>query len=229
MIVVVLAAGCATGGDGDTPWGDDGGGGPVVDASADEQTDAVSEGAPHEAGGRGAPDAAAAQDGGTDASPDVAGSDSSQDAGQDASPGTDAPLDDASDDASEGDGETDGGSTMEGGGGCNAQNCNGCCNGTHCVSGTSNHACGSAGGACQDCSALGDTCVSGACQGSTGTCSKSCAGCCDKSDACHAQASPQYCPTNNGNLFQPGGPCEDCTAEGDTQCFLDLIAYVCLP
>lgn len=194
----------------------------------DAQADVVSEIAPKEAGGR-VSDASAAQDGGLDVSKDAAGDDSSRDAGQDASPGTDASDDEASDDASEGDSSEGDAARMEGGG-CNAQNCNGCCNGNRCVSGTSNHACGTGGGACQDCSALGDSCVSGTCQApSGGSCSASCAGCCDRNGACHAQASAQYCPTNNGNLFQPGGPCEDCTTEGDSQCFLDLIAYVCLP
>ncbi|HEX8793336.1 MAG TPA: hypothetical protein VF765_20475 [Polyangiaceae bacterium] len=233
VIAAFFAAGCATGADGDAYWGDEGGSGPVVDGSADEQTDAGTGGAAHEAGGRGS-DAAPAQDSGQGASHDAAGVDSSQeDAAQEASAGNDGPADEASNDASEGDGEGDAGAdggTTEGGSSCNAQNCNGCCNGNHCVSGTSNHACGTAGGACQDCSALGDTCMSGTCQAPTGgTCSKTCGGCCDKNDACHAQASAQYCPTNNGGLFQPGGPCEDCTAEGDTQCFLDIIAYVCLP
>lgn len=228
LALAVIEAGCATGAGGDTYSGDDGGGITELDASTDTQPDAAgSEGASREDAGRVA-DATTMQEGGPEASPEAAADDAAQDSGEDASTGPDAPpdvgpADVAAPDASDGSAD-DGGAT------CNAQNCtSGCCHGNNCVNGTMDHACGTGGGACQDCAALGDTCVSGACQAQSGSCSATCAGCCDTNDACHSMASAQYCPTNNGGIFQPGGPCEDCQAEGDSHCFLDIIAYVCLP
>jgi hypothetical protein len=50
-----------------------------------------------------------------------------------------------------------------------------------------------------------------------------CSGCCDTSSVCHTQPSPDACPTS----FHAGGPCEDCTAEGEAYCVFDLIVYVC--
>jgi hypothetical protein len=64
----------------------------------------------------------------------------------------------------------------------------------------------------------------GAGSDSGGVCNKhTCSGCCDTSRVCHTQPSPDACPTS----FQAGGPCEDCTAEGEAYCVFDLILYVC--
>lgn len=224
LFFFATAAGCATGAGGGTYSGDDGGGAVPVDGSMDALGDGASEGGSRDDAAHVA-DGNAAQDTGPDVTQEAAGDDGSQEA----STGTDAPADVAPADSSDGDAGNDGGGT-DGGGTCNAQSCiGGCCQGNDCVTGTMDNACGTTGGACQDCTALGDTCVSGACQAPSSNCSTTCAGCCDANDACHATSSAQYCFTNGGNPFQAGGPCEDCKAEGFNYCVLDIFAYICSP
>lgn len=62
--------------------------------------------------------------------------------------------------------------------GCGPGSCPGCCDGTQCLGGSDNWACGTGGVPCQDCSAAGGTCSGGSCS-AAGCGPGSCNGCCD--------------------------------------------------
>ncbi len=72
---------------------------------------------------------------------------------------------------------------------CDPTTCAGCCVGDQCLTGVAPTACGSKGGQCQNCQALGTTCDpvpggGGACQG-PGRCGpQNCGGCCDMLGLC---------------------------------------------
>ncbi len=116
------------------------------------------------------------------------------------------------------------------GGSCNPTTCiGGCCQGINCVAGTLDNACGKTGGACLNCTSLGDTCVGGACQAPSSNCPTTCSGCCDTNNACHATYSAKYCPTSDGGTFKTGLGCEDCVAEGYPFCIQDFVVWICSP
>ena len=95
-----------------------------------------------------------------------------------------------------------------GGLGCGAFNCNGCCDGNaNCVPVNSDTQCGFAGSRCVDCTGLGDRCASGACTAADGgvACVQSCTGCCDVSGNCQLGAIDAECG-------QVGSACQDCTS-----------------
>ena len=151
--------------------------------------------------------------------PDVSIDRQTQDAAQQDAPAEgDAPTGDAPSEAAEAAGP------------CNPSTCvGGCCQGIDCVGGTADDACGSTGGACQDCTSLGDTCVGGACQAPSPNCPTTCAGCCDTSNACHVTPSAQYCPEpNEAGVFQAGYPCEDCVSQGYPYCLHDIVVWILL-
>ena len=159
------------------------------------------------------------------------------DAPQDATDGAAQDATDAgatTDSGDSGDGSSDAGpdtgADASEAGPCNPSTClGGCCQGVNCIAGTADNACGQTGGACLNCTALGDTCVGGACQAPSSNCPNTCSGCCDTNGACHATASAQYCPTSDGGTFKAGLGCENCVAEGYPFCIKDFVVYVCSP
>jgi hypothetical protein len=95
-----------------------------------------------------------------------------------------------------------GGGVTGGGGGSSCTNCTtGCCNGTSCLSGTLNIACGSNGNACTVCQ-TGTGCSNGQCLPcNASTCPN---GCCDSQGQCQPGTSSQACGLGNGRA------CETC-------------------
>ena len=96
---------------------------------------------------------------------------------------------------------------------CDASNCNGCCVGDQCLTGTEATACGTNGRACSSCAVMGQTCRStpgggGRCEG-TPTCSPAnCGGCCNGT-TCVAGSDSSACG-------KQGGACTNCTSTGRT-------------
>jgi hypothetical protein len=93
---------------------------------------------------------------------------------------------------------------------CGPQNCGfGCCNGSVCLSGNSNNACGFGGAQCYDCTQVGDVC-----QGQQ----------CVSKMTCNAQTCPFGCCQGNtclpGNMDGAcgvaGQQCQNCTSQGET-------------
>ena len=103
---------------------------------------------------------------------------------------------------------------------CTAQSCSGCCDlSGNCSAGTGDTACGGGGGACVDCTLVGQTCQAGSCGGTSSgkvadaasldaarpTCNLlSCLSGCCLSGACQAGSADNLC----GTL---GLSCVDCT------------------
>lgn len=92
--------------------------------------------------------------------------------------------------------------------GCNATTCpTGCCIGNQCVTGDSDTACGTGGGACMNCSAVGDVCDAGSKQCVPPPCGpQNCPGCCDAQAVCHAGFLDSRCGSG-------GNTCADCTQQ----------------
>ncbi len=88
-------------------------------------------------------------------------------------------------------------------GGCNANNCFGCCQGNFCMQGTMDTACGFGGGLCSDCALQGETCQGQQCQSACN--SNNCQGCCDSSQICQ----PGFLNNQCGGF---GASCVDCTS-----------------
>jgi hypothetical protein len=91
---------------------------------------------------------------------------------------------------------------------CSPQNCQGCCVGGVCSTGTDPTSCGSGGDLCVQCGS-GQSCVSGACITLTQCGSTLCAGCCDGNDVCHTGTGDTLCGTG-------GAACQDCADGGHT-------------
>jgi hypothetical protein len=89
---------------------------------------------------------------------------------------------------------------------CSPQNCQGCCLGGVCSTGTDPTSCGTGGNACAQC-ALGQVCVSGACVTLSQCGPTLCAGCC-QNDICLVGDDNAACGTG-------GGPCQNCANAGD--------------
>ncbi|HEX8796861.1 MAG TPA: hypothetical protein VF765_38180, partial [Polyangiaceae bacterium] len=87
-------------------------------------------------------------------------------------------------------------------GGCNPNNCFGCCQGNFCVPGTTDNSCGFSGQACQDCQLHGETCQNQQCQ--TACNPNNCQGCCDTNQMCQ----PGFLNNQCGGF---GQSCVDCT------------------
>jgi hypothetical protein len=135
----------------------------------------------------------------------------------------------------------------QGGGSCGPGSCGGCCQGTTCLGGSIDNACGSGGNPCIDCTQNSQTCDtgSGTCQG-VGTCGPgSCNGCCQGStciqsltdsacgsggNACvDCTQNSQTCDTGSGTC-QGGGSCGPGSCNGCCQgntCILNLIDSAC--
>lgn len=86
---------------------------------------------------------------------------------------------------------------------CDTSNCGGCCQGTQCMPGTGDGACGQGGVPCEDCTQVGGTCDS------SGTCTTppscgpgNCNGCCQGT-----QCMPGTSPSECGSF---GAPCTSC-------------------
>jgi hypothetical protein len=90
---------------------------------------------------------------------------------------------------------------------CSPANCQGCCVGGICSTGTDPSSCGVGGARCVEC-ANGQSCVDGACLTLTRCGATLCAGCCDN-DICHTGTSDSECGTG-------GTACQDCTIDGGT-------------
>lgn len=88
---------------------------------------------------------------------------------------------------------------------CSPENCQGCCVGGVCSTGTDPTSCGVGGEVCVQCS-NGQSCVDGACLVLTQCGTTLCAGCCDN-DVCHTGTSDSDCGTG-------GAACQDCAASG---------------
>jgi len=88
-------------------------------------------------------------------------------------------------------------------GGCNANNCFGCCQGNLCVPGTMDTACGFSGQACQDCQVHNETCQGQTCQSACNP--GNCQGCCDTNQMCQ----PGFLNNECGGF---GAVCVNCTA-----------------
>jgi hypothetical protein len=89
---------------------------------------------------------------------------------------------------------------------CGPQNCQGCCNGGVCSTGTDPTSCGTSGNTCVQC-APGQSCVGGACVTLSQCGPTLCAGCCE-SDICLVGDDNAACGTG-------GGPCQNCADAGD--------------
>jgi hypothetical protein len=92
---------------------------------------------------------------------------------------------------------------------CSPQNCQGCCVGGICSTGTDPTSCGAGGDLCVQC-AGGQSCVDGACITLTQCGATLCAGCCDGDDVCHTGTGDTLCGTG-------GNACQDC-ADGGQAC-----------
>lgn len=119
----------------------------------------------------------------------------------------------------DGGGPTDGGMMQDGGGGggCDASNCDGCCDGDQCLSGASLAACGQGGIACETC-AIGASCEATGCEGGPVACGPgNCDGCC-MDDICVMGDRPAACGTGGGACTM----CESWETCGDSGCGVDL-------
>jgi len=98
------------------------------------------------------------------------------------------------------------GGVCQGGTGCSAANCNGCCtpNGSCISPANTTSACGVNGSACQVCN-NGQSCSGGICTGGTGCSPANCGGCCNTAGSCVGGTSTAGCGIN-------GGACAVCTA-----------------
>ena len=104
------------------------------------------------------------------------------------------------------------------GGKCPVNNCKGCCDGTACITKTSDDACGKDGGDCVKCDCNEGVCQScnkdcvgkcaGASDGCGGTCPGSCDGCC-QDKICHKGDDDEICGGK-------GADCDDCKDKGKT-------------
>ena len=99
---------------------------------------------------------------------------------------------------------------------CSPQNCQGCCVGGICATGTDPTSCGVGGSACVPCGP-GQSCVNGACLKLSQCGATLCAGCCDSSLVCHTGTGDVLCGTG-------GNTCQNCSAGG-----LTCKAGVCSP
>jgi hypothetical protein len=88
---------------------------------------------------------------------------------------------------------------------CSPQNCQGCCVGGVCSTGTAPSSCGMGGNACTQC-AQGQSCVNGACVTLSQCGPTLCAGCC-QNDVC-------FVGSNNATCGTGGGPCQNCADAG---------------
>lgn len=95
---------------------------------------------------------------------------------------------------------------------CGPENCDGCCEGTVCLSGVTANACGVFGETCSDCSALDQNCevATGVCVESD-TCADTCSGCCD-GETC-LPSSEQTCGSSGAACVSCAGA-EICTPNG---------------
>ncbi len=91
---------------------------------------------------------------------------------------------------------------------CSPQNCQGCCVGGVCSTGTDPTSCGAGGDLCVTC-ASGQSCVGGTCIALTQCGSTLCAGCCDANDVCHTGTGDTACGTG-------GLACHDCATSSQT-------------
>ena len=93
---------------------------------------------------------------------------------------------------------------------CGPGSCAGCCQGTQCLSGGSDGACGLGGIPCQDCAASGGTCESwsGQCTAPPSCGPGSCSGCCDGA-TCMPGSSKSACGWG-------GAPCDSCSQPYET-------------
>lgn len=90
---------------------------------------------------------------------------------------------------------------------CSPENCQGCCAGGVCSTGTDPTSCGAGGSLCMQCGS-GQSCVNGACLTLTQCGATQCAGCCD-STVCHTGTADSECGTG-------GATCQNCTTDGGT-------------
>jgi hypothetical protein len=90
---------------------------------------------------------------------------------------------------------------------CSPQNCQGCCIGRVCSTGTDPTSCGTGGNACAQC-VQGQSCLNGACVTLSQCGPTLCAGCC-QNGICLVGEDNSACGTG-------GGPCHDCTDAGAT-------------
>lgn len=88
---------------------------------------------------------------------------------------------------------------------CSPENCQGCCVGGICSTGTDPTSCGAGGALCVSC-ANGQSCVGGACLTLTQCGATLCAGCCDDT-VCHTGTADSACGTG-------GASCQDCASAG---------------
>lgn len=104
--------------------------------------------------------------------------------------------------------------TCKGSTGCAPGNCPGCCDGTSCLSGGTNTACGKGGVACVDCASLSAVCngATGKCE-STGSCSPaSCSSGCCAGNTCMPGTAPTACGTGGALCVSCTQSYQSCTA-----------------
>ena len=99
-------------------------------------------------------------------------------------------------------GEVCQGQICEPAGGCNANNCFGCCQGNVCVPGTLDTQCGFDGGQCANCTLHGETCQGQQCLSACNP--NNCQGCCDTNQMCQ----PGFLDNECGGF---GQSCVNCT------------------
>ena len=113
------------------------------------------------------------------------------------------------------------------GGKCPTSNCKGCCSGTVCKTGNVTSACGSAGGACADCTSAKNPCSSGTCS-KQGKCTSSSlkdgtqctGGVCRKGACCKGCWDGVTCQvgTAKAKCGKAGGACQACS-DGTNPCW----------
>jgi len=113
--------------------------------------------------------------------------------------------------------QSGGGGVCQGQTACNPGNCQGCCQGTSCLTGNDPQACGIGGTVCTNCAQTGGQCIpegptGGFCSNPQSCDATNCTGCCEQTPqggSCVPGTDPTACGAG-------GNTCEDCTAFNGT-------------